>query len=115
METIDYWLIAGIVMPCIWLGACIIIEGKNKKIVVNTGIVIDLILFLICRNYELLFFAVLGGLACGFFPGLVSARKYEVAVKELNGVKNWVKVSIIFFVMIFMAIAIIYPDVNIVW
>lgn len=57
---------------------------------------------------------VLGGLFCGLIP-FVSTRKYEIAVQEMKGVKNWVVVCVIFCVMVFMVVAIAYPHIRFVW
>lgn len=61
----------------------------------------------------MLLIALLGGLACGLVPQLTSVRKYKIAVREMNGVKNWLVVSIIFFVMIFMTMPIAFPELII--
>ena len=56
---------------------------------------------------------LLGGLACGLFPQFISVRKYKIAFREMNGVKNWLVVSIIFFVMIFMTMSVASPELII--
>lgn len=107
-------LLVGIIIALIWLMACILIEGKGRKYVIMIGIVVDVVLFIVCRNWGMLLFGVIGGLLCGLVPGFGSSRwKYENAVREMKGVRNWVVVSIIFFVMIFMTMAIAYPEVRI--
>lgn len=115
MEKTEIILLVGIIIALIWLGACIVIEGRNRKYVIVTGIIIDAVLFIVCRSWGMLFFGVIGGLLCGLVPGFGSSlRKYETAVRELKGVRNWVAVSVIFFVMIFMTAAIAYPGTKIV-
>lgn len=115
MERADVILLAGIIVALIWMAVCFFIEGKNRKYVIMAGILIDLVLLIICRNGQMLCVGVLGGLMCGLLPGFVSARKYEMAIQEMKGVKNWVVVSIIFFIMVFMVVAIAYPHIRIVW
>ena len=110
----DIILLGGIIVAAIWLFVCLFLEGKNRKYVIMAGILIDLVLLIICRNGQMLCVGVLGGLMCGLLPGFVSARKYEMAIQEMKGVKNWLVVSVIFFVMVFMVIAIAYPNLKIV-
>lgn len=115
MEKTEIILLAGIIIALIWLGACVIIEGRNRKYVIVIGIMLDAVLFIVCKNSGMLFFGVIGGLLCGLVPGFGSSLwKYEMAVREMKGVRNWVAVSVIFFVMIFMTIAIAYPGTRIV-
>lgn len=116
METSEVVLIAGIIGGLIWLLFCVIIEGEGKKTVFGIGIFIDIILFAFCRNCELLFVSLVGGIILGMFPDWVFSRsKYETAVRELDEKKNVTLVIIIFVVMIFMVIGIAYPDVRIDW
>ena len=110
----DVILVSGIIIAAIWLLACLFLEGKNRKYVIMAGILIDLVLLIICRNGQMLCVGVLGGLFCGLIP-FVSTRKYEMAVQEMKGVKNWVVVSVIFCVMVFMVVAIAYPHIRFVW
>lgn len=83
--------------------------------IILVGAVIDIILFAICQNAERLLVGLLGGLACGLIPCLISGRKYRRAVDEMHGKKNWTVVSVIFFVMVFMLISIAFPSVEVVW
>jgi len=116
MDKAEIVLLAGIITSLVWLGICIILEDKKRKITIIIGALIDIVLFAICRNSEMLFVGVLGGLACGVIPGFGSRlRKYETAVREMKGIKNWLVVSIILFIMIFMVMAIAYPELDIVW
>ena len=110
----DIILIGGIIVAAIWLVVCLFLEGKKRKYVIMAGILIDLVLLIICRNGQMLCVGVLGGLFCGLIP-FVSTRKYEMAVQEMKGVKNWVVVCVIFCVMLFMVVAIAYPHIRIVW
>ena len=110
MERADIILVAGIIIALIWLVTCFIIEGKNRKYIIMAGILIDIVLLIICRSIHMLCVGVVGGLMCGLLPGFVSARKYEIAVQEMKGVKNWVVVSVIFFIMVFMVMVIAYPN-----
>lgn len=110
----DIILIGGIIVAAIWLFVCLFLEGKKRKYVIRAGILIDLVLLIICRNGQMLCVGVLGGLFCGLIP-FVSTRKYEMAVQEMKGVRNWVVVSVIFCVMLFMVVAIAYPHTRIVW
>ena len=113
METEDIILISGIVIACIWMMTCIFLEGKGRRYVIVAGTMLDVVLFAVSRNSGLLLAGVLGGLACGLIPTLVTRRKYDRAVKEMHGVKNWTVVSIIFFVMVFMVISLAYPGVEV--
>lgn len=115
MERSDVILLAGTIAGLIWMGACVIIEGKNRKYVIIAGAMIDIVLLVICRNCGMLFIGVLGGLFCGLFGFFYSARKYETAVREMKGVKNWVIVCIIFFVMLCMTMSIAYPELFHMW
>lgn len=111
MEKSDIIFIAGLIIALIWLFSCIFIEGKNRKYVIILGIMMDVVLFAICKNCEMLFIGLSGGLACGLIPQLTSVRKYKIAVREMKGVKNWLLVSIIFFIMIFMTISVAFPEI----
>lgn len=113
MEKSKTLLLAGIIVALIWLGMCMIIEGKKRKYVIIAGCIMDLVLFLICKNGGMLFFGVLGGLLVGLVPGLGgSLEKYNIAIKELNGVGNFVIVMIIFCSMILMSATIAYPQLK---
>lgn len=114
MEVKDIILISGIVVAGIWLGVCVVIEGKARKWAIIAGALLDIIFFAICKNCDFLMVGMLGGLACGIIP-VVSRRKHQQAVKEFHGVWNWTVVSVIFFVMIFMVIALVYPNIRIEW
>lgn len=111
MERMQAIFLIGIIIGLIWMLLCVIIEGKNRKYVIMAGIIIDLILFIVCRNLEMLLIGLVGGLLCGFIP--INPRKYETAVEEMKGVKNWVVVSVIFFIMIFMVMAIAWPGIKV--
>ena len=115
MERSEVILLAGILAGLIWMGACVLIEGKNRKYVIMIGVIIDIILFLICRNFGMLLIGMLGGLFCGFFGFFYSVSKYETAVREIKGVKNWVVVCIIFFVMMCMTMCIAYSKLFHMW
>lgn len=114
MEKADVILIAGIIIALIWLGFFVMLEGKKRFYVGWIGVAIDVVLFLFCRNTQLLCLSVIGGALMGLIPGLGgSVWKYERAVRQMNGIKNWVVALMIFFVMIFMSIAIAYPGLRI--
>ena len=115
MERSEIIFIIGIVLALIWMLLCIFMEGKKRTYVILTGAVIDIILFAICQNAELFLVGLLGGLACGLIPFLFSGRKYRMATDEMHGKKNLTMVTVIFFVMVFMLIAIAFPSVEVVW
>ena len=115
MEQGELIFIIGIVVAIIWMLLCILMEGKKRTCVILTGAVIDIILFAICRNAELLLVGLLGGLACGLIPFLISGRKYRMAVDEMHGKKNLTIVTVLFFVMIFMLIAIAFSVDKVMW
>lgn len=108
MERSEIIFIIGIVLAVIWMLFCVLVEGKKRTYVILAGVVIDIILFAICQNAELLLAGLLGGLACGLIPFLISGRKYRMAVDEMCGKKNLTIVTVIFFVMVFMLIAIAF-------
>ena len=115
MERSEIIFIIGIVLAVIWMLFCVLVEGKKRTYVILAGVVIDIILFAICQNAELLLAGLLGGLACGLIPFLISGRKYRMAVDEMCGKKNWTIVSVIFFVMVFMLIAIAFSVNKVMW
>lgn len=106
MERMEIFALTGIIAALIWLCVCFFMEGKKRKYVIIAGIIIDVMLFMICRSYRFLLAGVLGGLACGLMPGLgKGVWKYEIAIREFNGIKNWTVVSVILFVMVCMVLA----------
>ena len=111
MEKREIILIVGIVIASIWLLLCTIMEGKNRKYVIIAGIIIDLVLFIVCRNLEMLLIGLVGGILCGLIP--INPGKYETAVRELKGIKNLVLVCVIFCVMLFMVMAIAWPGLKV--
>lgn len=115
MEQGKLIFIIGIVIAIIWMLLCILMEGKKRTYAILAGAVMDIILFAICKNAELLLVGLLGGLACGLIPFLISGRKYRMAVDEMRGKKNLTIVTVIFFVMVFMLIAIAFSVDNVMW
>ncbi len=114
MENRDVILIIGIVAAVIWLGFCAMTEEKSRKNVFITGIAIDTILFILCRKWELLLIGIAGGVLGGLFP-LAGIRRYTKALREMKSIKNLMIACTIFFVMIFMIIALLYPELKIDW
>lgn len=112
MNRAEIILLIGIIVALIWMGACVMMEGKQRKYVVMTGAVADIILFLICRNYAMLLIGVAGGILCGVGFGC-SPGKYKTAIQEMKGIKNFMIVSIIFFIMIFMTVSIAFPELGV--
>lgn len=108
MERSEIIFIIGIVIALIWMLCCLLMEGKKRIYVILAGAVIDIILFAICQNAELLLAGLIGGLACGLIPFLISGRKYRMAVDEMHGKKNLTIVTVIFFVMVFMLMGIAF-------
>lgn len=115
MDQGNLIFVIGIVIAVIWMLFCVLMEGKKRNHVILAGVVVDVILFAICQNAELLLAGLLGGLACGLIPCLISGRKYRRAIDEMHGVKNWTIVSVIFFVMVFMLIAIAFSVDKVIW
>ena len=114
MKKEEIILIIGIILCLIWLGSLIFAEGKKRKNVLIAGIIIDIILIVVSRNLSMLLVGLFGGLACGLIPNFGrSIRKYDIAVKEMKSVKNWTVASVIFFIMIFMIMAISYPELEV--
>lgn len=110
MDKNEIIIFSGIGMALIWLLACVIIEEKKRRNVIIAGVVIDIVLFLICRKCDFLLAGILGGFIFGLLP--LSPAKYKNAVMEFHGVRNLVKIFIIFYVMILMAVGIAYPEVH---
>lgn len=110
----EFVFIMGIIAAVIWLFLCVIMEN-SRKYIIGLGIVADVILFVICMNYEFLLIGLVTGILGGL--GLIPARrfKYKEARKEFGGVKNVVVVFTIFAVMVFMFLAISSPGVTIEW
>ncbi len=100
-------LLVGIIIALIWLMACILIEGKGRKYIIIIGIVLAVVLFIVCRNWGMLLFGVIGGLLCGLVPGFAAAggnmrMQSDERRQELGGSFHY------FFVMIFMTMVIAY-------
>lgn len=112
MEAKDIIFISGIVVACIWLMVSILCDGKARTYVNLFGVLVDVILFMICQKVDFLAVGVIGGLICGIFP-IMRRHKYQKAVEEFQGVWKWTIVSVIFFVMIFMVMALANPNVTI--
>ena len=115
MERSEIIFIIGIVIAIIWMLLCILMEGKRRTYVILAGAVVDIILFAICRSADMLLVGLLGGLACGLIPFLISGRKYRMAVEEMHGKKNLTIVTVIFFVMVFMLISIAFSADKVMW
>ena len=115
MKKEDIILIGGIVIACIWLMTYILFEDdKKRKIILAIGVVIDIILYLIGKNTDLLLVGIVGGIIGSFFRGR-STRQYKNAIKETRGFMNYMLVFVVFTVMIFMIAAIAFPGVEISW
>lgn len=115
MNKKDIILIGGIIVACIWLLVYILIGNEKKRgIVLIIGAVLDFILYLICKNSGFFLVGIVGGLIIGLIPWFGERRKYGIAIRETGGVKNLAVVTVIFATMIFMFVAIAYPDVEIV-
>ena len=116
MDRSDVILIGGIVFSCVWLIIYIVFEDKKKKnIALIVGAVLDVILYFMCKESEILLVGIIGGLIIGLIPGLGSIRKRKIALNETGGVKNFTILMVIFVTMIFMSAAIAYPDTRIAW
>ena len=116
MDRSGVILISGIVLASVWLISYIIFEDKKKKnIALIVGVVLDVILYFICKESEFLLVGIIGGLIIGLIPGLGSIRKRKIALKETGGVRNFTILMVIFVTMIFMSAAIAYPDTRIAW
>lgn len=114
MDKREIMLLTGIIIASFWLFLCVIMEGRKRRYVILAGILADFVLFSLCRNVEMFLIGVAGGLICGLVPGFGgSLRKYDTAVRELNGRKNWVMVSVILFIMFFMVISVAYPEIKV--
>lgn len=112
MSKTDIILIGGIILACIWLMTYIIIEDdKKRRIILAVGVIIDLILYFIGKNSELLLVGIVGGIILSFLPA-GSKRKRDNAIKESKGLMNYMAIMVIFFVMILMFASIAYPGVE---
>ncbi len=113
MDRTEIIICTGIGVAVIWLITCVIIEGKGRKYVIMAGLIIDIILFLICRNLDFLLAGVLGGVAMGVIP--IYPIKYQTAISEVKGVGNFIVVCIIFCTMILLSVSIANPGLSIVF
>ncbi len=111
MDRTEIIIAAGIGAALIWLITYVIMEGKKRKYVVTAGLIIDMALFIICKKCDLLLVGIAGGFVVGLIP--FYPEKYERAVRETKGTWNFVAVSIIVCVMIFMTIGIANPEIVI--
>ncbi len=115
MEKQDIIIIGGIILACIWLMTYIIIEDdKKRRVILAVGAVMDIILYFIGKNTELLLVGIIGGFIFSFLPA-GSKRKRDNAIKETKGFFNYMLVFVIFTVMIFMLAAIACPGVEFSW
>ena len=115
MNKEDIIVIGGIVIACIWLMLYILIEDINKrKIILLVGVIIDVILFLIGKNIGFLLAGIIGGIIFSFIPAR-SMQKHKNAINEAKGIKNFMAIVVVFFVMILMFMSIAYPNVEIEW
>lgn len=115
MDRADIILIGGIILACIWLMVCLQLKPDKRKYAYIVGAVIDLLLFAYCKNSDFFLVGVIGGFLAGLIPDLGRRYNYEIALEELNGMKNLIIVFVIFFTMIFMFMALAYPGVEIDW
>lgn len=113
MDRTETIILAGIIVALIWLTVCVVAQERKRTYVILAGIVADIALLTVCRNVAMLLAGVAGGILCGLFP-FRGVRKYKEAVCQMHGVGNWVIVSVIFFTMIFLTVAVAYPDLTIV-
>ena len=98
-------------MALIWSVLYVCFEDDKKKIiyVIWAGVIIDIILLAISRSHLALFGGVLGGIFLGSVKAGANYISAKVGVRGRHGMqgwKNWVILSIIFFVMMFSALAI---------
>lgn len=115
MQSRDIIITSGIILACIFLLICCLVNGKKKKYVLMIGAIVDMLLFAYCQNIPFLLVGMFGGLIFGVFPSLANKRKYDMALNELEGKSNLIFTFMIFFTMIFMIFAIACPDVKISW
>ena len=105
MKVADLIVLIGFGMALIWSILYTCLENDKKKIiyVIWAGIIIDVILLAISRSQLALF----GGVFGGIFLGSVKAGANYISAKVglrgrygMQGWKNWVILSIIFWVML---------------
>lgn len=115
MSKTNVILLSGIILACIWLMVYILITDKRKRgRILIIGAVIDTVLYFICKNSDFLLAGIVGGLIIGLVPWFVTGRKYSIARDETGGTKNLAIITVIFVTMIFMFVALAYPDAKIV-
>lgn len=112
MDKSEIIFLIGIIIALVWLGLCILIGDKKRKYTIIIGIIIDVILFIICKSYKMLLIGILGGLVFSLIPNFINRRKYDIAINLMNDKKSFVIVSIIFFVMVFMVLGITFLEFN---
>ncbi len=115
MNKEDIIVIGGIVIACIWLMLYILIEDSKKRmIILSVGAMVDVILFFVGKNIGFLLAGIIGGIVFSFVPAR-SIQKHKNAINEAKGIKNFMAILVVFFVMILMFISIAYPNVEIEW
>ncbi len=115
MEKTDIILAGGIVLACIFLGLCVLLKPKNRKYVYIVGVIVNLLMYVHCRNNEFLLCGIAGGLIIGLIPIFGNKRKYNIALGELGGKGNLTIACILFCTTIFMTIAVAFPWIEINW
>lgn len=100
-------------MACIFLLVCVLLDPAKRKYGYIAGAVVDLLMFLYSRNKDMLFTGIVCGLILGIFPYLGNKRKYDIAQESLGGKGDLIIVFVIFFTMIFMTMAVAYPDMKV--
>lgn len=112
MTQIDIIMLMGIGTALAWgaLYAWMEDEGKKKIYVIWAGVLINVILFAVSWNYVALLGGVLSGIILGSVKGGFDYLFRKIGIYDrgkMHGWKNWVILSVIMFVMMFLTISIV--------
>lgn len=112
MKTTEIIIGIGFGMVLIWGGFYVGMEDneKKKRCVIWVGVIIDIILWAISRNFLVLFGGILMGIAVGSLKEGFNYLFRKMGIRDrhvMYGWKNWVILSVITFVMMLSTIAIV--------
>ncbi len=112
MEQTEIIMFMGIGTALAWgaLYAWMEDKGKKKLYVIFAGILIDAILFAVSWDYVALLGGVISGILLGSIKGGFNYLYRKIGIYDrhkMQGWKNWVILSVIMFVMMYLTIAIV--------
>lgn len=112
MKTTDIIIGIGFGMALIWGGLYVWFEDDEKKktYVIWVGVIIDIVLWAVSRNFIALFGGILMGIAVGSLKEGFNYLFRKMGIRDrrvMYGWKNWVVFSIITIVMMLSTISIV--------